>query len=111
LKCKGKQGTGCTRGGSIYSLLFTTYYLGLQIKTFETVETVHILSENTGPYGASMKMRAFWDIEPCSLVGVYRRFATLMMEAISTSETLVYFNDSERCYIPENSSVKLGFSY
>jgi hypothetical protein len=36
-------------------------------------------------------MTLFWDVEPCSLVEVDRRFIALMMEAVSTSETLVSF--------------------
>jgi hypothetical protein len=40
---------------------------------------------------ASMKMTVFWDVEPYSLVDVYRSFrgrrVALMMEAVSTSET------------------------
>jgi hypothetical protein len=55
---------------------------------------------------ASMKT-AFWDIPPCSLLEVYRRFRgaysimtiiairaimVQMMEAVGTSETSVYFS-------------------
>jgi hypothetical protein len=65
-----------------------------------------------------MKIRAFWDIAPCSLVGVDWRFRcvyclhhqgndnwsfiTLMMKAIFTSETSVYSNETTRRYIPES---------
>jgi hypothetical protein len=39
---------------------------------------------------ANMKMAVFWDVAPCSLIEVYRRFrGALMMEAESTSETSV----------------------
>jgi hypothetical protein len=54
---------------------------------------------------ASMKIGAFWDVAPCRLIGVDRRFGgvyclhrqgdefiALMMEAIHTSETSVYSN-------------------
>jgi hypothetical protein len=37
-----------------------------------------------------MKMAVFWDVVPCSLVDIDRCFSvTLMMEAVSSSETLV----------------------
>jgi hypothetical protein len=50
---------------------------------------------------ASMKTTAFWDIAPLSL-GVGRRFRAiaLMMKAVSTSETSVYFNETTQRYIP-----------
>jgi hypothetical protein len=38
---------------------------------------------------ANIKMAVFWVAAPCSLVGVYRRLITLMMEAASISETSV----------------------
>jgi hypothetical protein len=47
-----------------------------------------------------MNMTAFWDMVPCCLVKVERRFA-LFMEAVRTSETSVYFNDTTRREIPE----------
>jgi hypothetical protein len=75
------------------------------------------------------KLRAFWDIAPCSLVGVDRLFRgayclhrqgdygfiTMMMEAVRTSETSVYFNETTRRYIPEGChlqvKLKLYFCY
>jgi hypothetical protein len=60
---------------------------------------------------ASMKIRAFWGIAQCTLVGVDRRFRgvycliALMMEAVNTSETSVYSNDTTRRYIPEGSDL------
>jgi hypothetical protein len=63
---------------------------------------------------ASMKMRVFWYIDPCSLVEVDRHFRcayylhhqgdkhTLMMEAVNTSETLVRFYETTRSSIPED---------
>jgi hypothetical protein len=64
-----------------------------------------------------MKMAVFWDIAPCSLVEVYRRFRgafclhhqgdesliTLMMEAASTCETSVNFYQTTRRINPEDS--------
>jgi hypothetical protein len=53
-----------------------------------------------------LKITAFWDIAPYSLVEADRRFRstvrtasviTLMMEAVCTS---VYFNETTRRYIP-----------
>jgi hypothetical protein len=41
-----------------------------------------------------VKMTAFWDMAPCSLVEVDWRFIVLMMEAVCTSETPVYFNET-----------------
>jgi hypothetical protein len=57
---------------------------------------------------ASMKIRVFWDVAPCNLVGVDQRFrgsasiTTLIMEAVHTSETSVYSNETTQCYIPED---------
>jgi hypothetical protein len=59
-----------------------------------------------------MKTTAFWDIELHSLIEVDRRFRgaycshfeggeSLMMEAVSTSETSVFFYETLRRYIPE----------
>jgi hypothetical protein len=42
-----------------------------------------------------MKIAAFWVVAPCSLV--------MMMEAASTSETLVNFYQTTRRYNPEDS--------
>jgi hypothetical protein len=53
---------------------------------------------------ASLKIIAFWDIAPCSLVEVVRHLRgtyRLMMEAVHTSEMLVYFSETTWCYIPE----------
>jgi hypothetical protein len=44
---------------------------------------------------ASMKIRAFWDVAPCSLLGVDRR----------TSETSVYSKDTAQHYTPEVSNL------
>jgi hypothetical protein len=52
---------------------------------------------------ASMKMRAFCDIAPCSLVGVHTAPITLMMEAVRTSKTSVYSNETTRRNVPESS--------
>jgi hypothetical protein len=55
-----------------------------------------------------MKMTVFWVVAPCSLVEVYRRFKgaccpiikaiTLIMEAVSTSETSARRNNPEDNY-------------
>jgi hypothetical protein len=64
-----------------------------------------------------MKLTVFWDVVPYSLVEAYRRFRgacclhhqdsegiiSLMMEAASTSETLVNFYQITRRNIPEDS--------
>jgi hypothetical protein len=51
------------------------------------------LGEISGSHGGEYE-DVFWDVAPCSLVDVYRRFSgtsiiTLMMEAASTCETSV----------------------
>jgi hypothetical protein len=66
-----------------------------------------------------IKFTVFWDVASCSLVGADGRFRgeyclhhqddslifiVLMMEAIRTSETSVYFKTT-RCYIPEDSKL------
>jgi hypothetical protein len=49
---------------------------------------------------ASMKMTDFLDIAPCSIVEANRRFrgafASMMIEAVRTSETSVYFKETTR---------------
>jgi hypothetical protein len=48
-----------------------------------------------------MKMRDFWDIAPCSLVGLGRRFRgfiTLIVEVYAPLK-----RQSTRCYIPDGS--------
>jgi hypothetical protein len=47
------------------------------------------------------KLTAFWDIVPYGLVEFSGRFIALMMDAVRTSETSVYFNETTRRYIPE----------
>jgi hypothetical protein len=54
---------------------------------------------------ASMKFKVFWDVAPYSLIGVDRRFITLMMEAVCTSETLVNSSGIIRGYIPKDSKL------
>jgi hypothetical protein len=54
-----------------------------------------------------MKMKAFWDIALCSLV----EFISLMMEAVRTSETSVYSNETTRRYVPEGSHLNIKFIF
>jgi hypothetical protein len=59
---------------------------------------------------ACMKMTAIWDIGPCSLVGVDRRFRgayclchnpdEVLMEVVRTSEMSVYSKETTRRYSP-----------
>jgi hypothetical protein len=59
-----------------------------------------------------MKMTAFYDVEPCSLVEVDRHFRgyycliALMMEAVSTSETSVNFYETTWRDIPEGCHIQ-----
>jgi hypothetical protein len=46
-----------------------------------------------------MKMAVFWVVIPC-------RAIALMMEAARTSETLVNFYQTARCYNPEDSHLQ-----
>jgi hypothetical protein len=58
-----------------------------------------------------MKMIAFRDVAPCSLVEVVRSasiirgFFTLIMEAVSTSGISAYSNETTRRCIPEDSNI------
>jgi hypothetical protein len=60
-----------------------------------------------------LKIRAFWDIQPCSLLGVDRRFRGVYclhhqsdeILLVRTFETSVYFNETTRCYIPKSSNL------
>jgi hypothetical protein len=61
-----------------------------------------------------MKMTVFWEVAPCSLVeielhfrGAYASIITLMMEAVSTFETLVSFCQTTRRDIPEDSHLHI----
>jgi hypothetical protein len=53
-----------------------------------------------------MKMTVFWDVAPCSLVEIDRRFRGAMMEAVTTSETSVNFYQTTRHNIPEDSRIQ-----
>jgi hypothetical protein len=49
-------------------------------------------------------MTVFWDVEPCSLLEVYRRFRrALTMEAANTSGTSVNFYQTTLRNIPEDT--------
>jgi hypothetical protein len=53
----------------------------------------------------STKMAVFWVAAPCSLIEVYQRFRALMMEAPSSSETLVNSYQTTQRYNPEDSDL------
>jgi hypothetical protein len=62
-------------------------------------------------------MTAFWEIALCNHVEVDRPFrdayclhhhGTLIMEAVNTSETSVYFNETTRCYILESCHLHIS---
>jgi hypothetical protein len=48
-------------------------------------------------------LKVFWNVATRSLTEIDRRFIALMMEAVSTSETLVNFCETTRRNIPEDS--------
>jgi hypothetical protein len=59
-------------------------------------------------------MAALWDVAPCSLVEVLytdvsavrtSSVISAMMEAVRTSETSVFFNETARLYIPQGCHV------
>jgi hypothetical protein len=60
-----------------------------------------------------MKIGAFQDVSPCSLVGVDRRFITMNSpdDAVRTSETSVYPNETTRRYIPEGSNLHISLLF
>jgi len=53
-----------------------------------------------------MKFTVFWAVAQCSLIGVSEVRTALMMEAVCTTETLVYCNETTWCYIPEGSDLQ-----
>jgi hypothetical protein len=61
-----------------------------------------------------MKMDAFWNVAPCNFEETARRFrgtyclTALVMEAVRTSETSIYFNETTLRYIPEDSHIHTG---
>jgi hypothetical protein len=61
----------------------------------------------------SMKITAFQDIAPCSLVEAsvccLHHQDTLMMEAVHNSETMVYFHETTQCCIPESCQLQEHF--
>jgi hypothetical protein len=62
------------------------------------------------------KMAVFWDVAPCSLVEVYRRFGGACCShhladdegAVISSETSVHFYQTTRRNIPEDSLLQTG---
>jgi hypothetical protein len=68
---------------------------------------------------ASLKIRAFWDVGPCSILvnrhfrGAYclhhqgGEFIALMIEAVRTYKTSVYYNETTRRNIPEGSNLQI----
>jgi hypothetical protein len=58
-----------------------------------------------------MKMAVFWDVVLCSVVELLyvSEVTALMMEAASTSETLVNFYQATWCYNPEDSHLHICF--
>jgi hypothetical protein len=54
----------------------------------------------------SMTMAVFWDVALYSLLSVYQRCFAPMMEAASTSETSVNFNQTTWYNIPKDSHLQ-----
>jgi hypothetical protein len=75
------------------------------------------MSEKEWEYNGTvyhLKIRVFWNVAPCSLVRVHRRFrgelflhhqGARIMEAGRPSETAVQFNVTTRRYTPEDSKL------
>jgi hypothetical protein len=66
-----------------------------------------------------MKMTAFWDRAPCSLIEVDQRFKGVYFlrhqyyeeeGAVHTSETSVCCNETKRCYIPEGCLLQYEYN-
>jgi hypothetical protein len=61
-----------------------------------------------------MKMTVFWDVASCSLTEINRRFRNassffaLVLEAVSTSETLINFCETMWCNIPKDGHLPDG---
>jgi hypothetical protein len=55
-------------------------------------------------------MVVFWDVAPCSLVEIDRRFRAiaLTIEAVSTSETSAILYQTKRCNILEDNHLHVG---
>jgi hypothetical protein len=67
---------------------------------------------------ARMDMTVFWEVAPCRLVEVYRRFSgayyraiTLIMEAVSTSETTENFYETVRRNNPEDGHLEAKIEF
>jgi hypothetical protein len=60
-----------------------------------------------------MKLTAFWDIAPCSLIEVDQRFReiALMIDAVRTSETSVNFYETTWRNIPDGCHLENLKSY
>jgi hypothetical protein len=57
--------------------------------------TLFEVCEISGSHGEEYEdYITFWDVSPCSLIVVERHFISLMMEAVCTSETCVYYNET-----------------
>jgi hypothetical protein len=71
--------------------------------------TYDLSVEISGSHGGEYEDDKFWDIMPCSLVEVDRRFGdakvsiiSAVIEAVRTSETSVYFHEITQHYIPKS---------
>jgi hypothetical protein len=67
-----------------------------------------VLGEISGCRGASMNMTVFWDVAPCSLVGVqYFQRRLLTLKIASISEMSAYFYQPTRHVVSKDSCVPL----
>jgi hypothetical protein len=75
-------------------------------------KSLSFLNQNFVLVTTEKKMTVFWDVAPCNVVEIGRRFRGAycfhhhgLLMAISTSETSVNFYETTRCNIPEDSHI------
>jgi hypothetical protein len=70
-----------------------------------------LFGEISGFHGGNMKMTVFWDVAPCSLVEIYRRFRGACPLHHQRDESSVDFYQTTRRNITEDSHQFTVFSF